>query len=155
MFLCVFSFASWHLTFLDVHKEYDLFPVHPNGISMQMSKTRLPPPVHKHFLANMLVTKEPLGQLTASGIVKTLHAAENQNKQGRNFTRGYSFYATISFLRFTWVLLSSAPLFSRLFLKALINARIDDEQGWLQQTKWTVIEIRCQYITSNFWDFLY
>lgn len=107
----VFTFASWHITFLYGHKEYDLLPVQPNGISMRMSKTRSPPPFLKHFLANMLVTKEPLGQLAVSGIVKTLHAAENQNKQGRSCTRDHSFYATISFLCFAWVLLSSGPLF--------------------------------------------
>lgn len=59
-----------------------------------------PPPVRKHFLANTLVAKEPLGQLAVSGIVKTLHAAENQNKQGRSCTRGHSFDATISFSLF-------------------------------------------------------
>lgn len=70
-----------------------------------------PPPVRKCFLANTLVAKEPLGQLAVSGIVKTLHAAENQNKQGRSCTRGHSFYATISFLCFAWVLLSTGTLF--------------------------------------------
>lgn len=111
-----------------------------------------PPPVCKHFLANMLVTKEPLDQLAVSGIVKTLHAAENQNKQGRSCTRGHSFYATISFLCFAfffpWVLLSSGILFLQSTNKH-IQARFN-KQNWHKFLN----TFRCLHIKSQkfyFW----